>query len=205
MNYQHWFIAKSKDFRIHFQLTEADVDALLINEGVSYTGLELGTKTLTLDLAEAYPSIYGLDYCDFKKDNATYPSFESLPQKTKDHINNRAEGTGKNIGLKGTKNKASYVIFVIKQFKIGQTFSNFDIVRELPSPLSDDASILWNNGILKGLVKATKQYQTSVNEQGKPVRSMVYEVVKVVDKELLEKAKKNVDKDWLKNLAKKNK
>lgn len=205
MNSQHWFINKSKDFRIHFKLTEADVDALLIDKGVSYTGLELGTKTLTLDLAEAYPLIYGLDYCEFKRDDISYPSREKLPQATQDYINSRADGAGKNIGLKGTKHRASYIICVIKDFPIGYKFLNADVVKNLPYPLSNDVSITWNNGLLKGLVKATRKFQNHIDDEGKTIRSMIYEVVKTVDKELLDKATKNVDEEWLKKVMEKKK
>lgn len=203
MNPQQWFINKSKDFRIHFSLTEADVDALLIDKGVSYTGLELGSKTLTLDLAEAYPLIYGLEYCEFKKEDTSYPNFDALPQTTQDYINRRPDGSGKNAGLKGTKNRANYIICVMKDFPVGHTFLNREIVEKLPNSLSDDTSITWNNGILKGLVKATRKFHSYIDDKGKKIRLMIYEVVKAVDKELLGKATKHVDEEWLKNLKKK--
>lgn len=203
MNPQHLFIKKSKDFRIHFKLTEADVDALLVNKGVSYTGLELGSKTLTLDLAEAYPLIYGLEYCEFKKEDTSYPNFDALPQTTQDYINSRPDGSGKNAGLKGTKNRANYIICVMKDFPVGHTFLNREIVEKLPDFLSGDTSITWNNGLLKGLVKATTKFHTHVDVQGKKIRLMIYEIVKAVDKELLDKATKNVDEEWLRNLKKK--
>ena len=178
---------------------------MLIDKGVSYTGLELGSKTLTLDLAEAYPLIYGLEYCEFKKEDTSYPNFDALPQTTQDYINRRPDGSGKNAGLKGTKNRANYIICVMKDFPVGHTFLNREIVEKLPDSLSDDTSITWNNGILKGLVKATRTYHTHVDDEGKKTRLMIYEVVKAVNKELLDKATKNVDEEWLKNLKKKAK
>lgn len=205
MDIEDWFINKSKDFRIHFKLTEADVDALLMEHGVSYTGLELGTKTLTLEIAETYPLIYGLDYCKFKKDETSFPHFDELPQATKDYIKNRPDGSGKNVGLKGTKNRASYIIFIIKDFPVGYTFLNNEIVRKLPYPLSEDSSITWNNGLLKGLVKATRKYQSNVDKDGKTMRSMIYEIIEQVPPRLLKKAKKNVDDEWLKEFEKKSK
>lgn len=205
MNPQHWFINKSKDFRIHFNLTEADVNALLVDKGVSYTGLELGTKTLTLDLAEAYPLIYGLEYCEFKKEDTSYPNFDELPKTTQDYITKRPDGSGKNAGLKGTKNMANYIICIMKDFPIGHTFLNREIVENLPAPLSDDTSITWNNGILKGLVKATKRFHIHIDDKGEKTRLMIYEVVKAVDKELLDKSMKNVDDNWLKKIMKKKK
>ena len=205
MNSQHWFIYKSKEFRIHFNLTEADIDVLLAEKGISYTGLELGTKTLTLDIAEAYPLIYGLDYCEFKKDETSYPIFEKLPKATQDHINNRKESVGKNVGLKGTKNRASYIIFVIKDFPVGYQFLNIDIVKDLPHPLSNDGSITWNNGLLKGLVKSTGKYKSYIGQDGKTTRSIIYELVKSVSPHLFEKAKKNIDEEWLKSFKNKKK
>lgn len=204
MRIEDWFISKSKKFRIHFRLTEADVDILLIEKGVSYTGLELGTKTLTLAIAEAYPLIYGIEYCEFKKDDTSYPSFNELPLDTQDYIKNRADGAGKTAGLKGTKNRASYIICIIKDFHVGHTFSNADVIKDLPYPLDSDGSITWNNGLLKGLVKATRKYQNNVDKDGKTIRSMIYEIIEPVSPSLLEKAKKNIDEGWLEEFEKRN-
>lgn len=197
MTNEERFIAKSKKFRLHFKLTEDDVDALLANKNLKYKGLEIGTKTLTLELAEAYPLIYGIEYCDFKKEETTFPDFKDFPQATQDYINNRPEGAGTNVGLKGTKNMASYVIRAIKDYPLGYQFMNVEVLTKLPYPLNDEATITWNYGLLKGLVKSTNKYKSYKGKDGKTKRAMIYTTVKTVTPELLEKAINNIEKERL--------
>jgi len=189
------YIEKAKAFRLHFGLSEDDVDFLLKSKGLAYSRLEVGKRTLTLELAEAYPLIYGIEYCDFKKDNTSFPEFSELPQATKDYINNRPEGSGNTVGLKGTKNMASYVIRAIKDFPVGREFLNVEVLKELPAPLDKETSITWNNGLLKGLVKAARKYESYVDEKGETKRGMVYTLVKPITPELLERALKNIEKE----------
>ncbi|SEL41441.1 hypothetical protein SAMN05421740_105107 [Parapedobacter koreensis] len=191
------FIAKSKDFRLHFKLTEDDVDTLLAGKKLKYKGLELGTRTVTLELAEAYPLIYGIEYCDFKKDETTFPEFSELPQSTQDYINDRPEGAGDTVGLKGSKNMASYVVRAIKDYPVGYEFLNVEVLKELPSPLNQASSISWKNGLLKGLVKSMNKYKTYEDENGEPKRGIIYKVLNPVTAELLEKAMKNIEKERL--------
>lgn len=195
MNIEEQFIAKGKKFRLYFKLTEDDVDSLLAAKSLKYKGLELGTKTLTLALAEAYPLIYGIEYCDFKKGATTFPDFSELPQATQDYINNRPAGAGNKVGLKGSKHMASYVIREIKDYPIGSKILNHEIIKKLPSPLNEAASITWTTGLLKGLVKSTRQYETYENANGETFRGMIYTLVKPVTPELLEKASKNIKEE----------
>jgi len=189
------FVAKSKDFRLHFKLTEDDVDTLLAGRKLKYKGLESGTRTVTLELAEAYPLIYGMEYCDFKKDDTTFPAFSELPQSTQDYIKNRPEGTGDTVGLKGSKNMASHVIHAIKDYPVGHEFLNFEILKKLPPPLNKETTITWTTGLLKGLAKNTRKYREYVDQEGATKRGMVYTIVKSVTPELLEKAMNNIEKE----------
>ncbi|KKX51798.1 hypothetical protein [Sphingobacterium sp. IITKGP-BTPF85] len=195
MNYEQRFTAKSKKFRLHFRLTEEEIDLLLENKNLKYKGLEIGSRTLTLDLAEAYPLIFGLDYCEFKNDNITFPSWDNLPQSTKDFIEGRPDTARNKIGLSGTKHKASYIVIAIRDFAIGHTFSNSDIILNLPSPLDKESSIDWNKGLLKGLVKNTTTSRTYKDENGDNKRETIYKVIKAVDDDLLKKANKNIGED----------
>lgn len=197
MTIEERFVAKSEKFRLHFKLTEDDVNTLLASKGLKYKGLELGTRTLTLELAEAYPLIYGIEYCDFKKDETVFPEFSELPQTTQDYINNRPDGVGNKVGLKGSKNMASYVIRAIKDYPVGREFLNIEVIKELPSPLNQAATITWNNGLLKGLVKGLKKYKSYEDEEGDTKRGKVYIMVNAVTAETLEKALKNIEKEQL--------
>lgn len=67
MTNEEKFIAKSKMFRIHFQLSEDEIDLLLLGKNVVYKGVEAHDPELTLQLIEAYPFIYGLDHQKFQK------------------------------------------------------------------------------------------------------------------------------------------
>lgn len=196
------FIEKAKEFRLHFALSEDDIDELLIERNLTYSKLEYRKRTLTLELAEAYPLIYGIEYCDFKKDETIPPEFDELPQATQNFIKNKTT-TGNKVGLKGTKNKASYVIILIKEFPLGHKFTNSQIIPTLPPPANEDQSIDWGKGLLKGLVKNTGKSSFYIDASGDKRREATYEIVKTVDKELLEKAMKNVDEKWLKGVTKK--
>lgn len=197
MTNEEKFIAKSEEFRLHFKLSEDDIDALLVEKKLKYKGLESGKRTLTLELAEAYPLIYGIEYCDFKKDETVFPEFSELPQATQNHINNRPEGMGNKVGLKGSKNMASYVIRAIKDYAVGREFLNVDVLKALPSPLNQAVTITWSNGLLKGLVKSTKKYKSYKDEDGETKRGMIYTMAKPVTTGLLEKAMNNIKKERL--------
>ena len=197
MTNEEKFIAKSEEFRLHFKLSEDDIDTLLAEKKLKYKGLGSGKRTLTLELAEAYPLIYGIDYCNFKKDETVFPEFSELPQATQNYINNKPEGMGNKVGLKGSKNMASYVIRAIKDYAVGREFLNIDVLKELPSPLNQAVTITWNNGLLKGLVKSTKKYKNYKDRDGETKRGMIYTIVKPVTSELLEKAINNIEKERL--------
>src|SRR5690606_22916325 len=197
MTNEEKFIAKSEEFRLHFKLSEDDIDTLLAEKKLKYKGLGSGKRTLTLELAEAYPLIYGIDYCNFKKDETVFPEFSELPQATQNYINNKPEGMGNKVGLKGSKNMASYVIRAIKDYAVGREFLNIDVLKELPSLLNQAVTITWNNGLQKGLDKSTKKYKNYKDRDGETKRGMIYTIVKPVTSELLEKAINNIEKERL--------
>lgn len=195
MDIEEKFIAKSRKFRVHFKLTEDDIDSLLASKSLKYKGLELGTKTLTLELAEAYPLIYGIDYCDFKKIETTFPKLSELPPTTQNYINNRPEGAGNTVGLKGSKNMASHVIIAIKDYPVGHDFLNFEVLKTLPPPLNEQTTITWTTGLLMNLVKSTKKSETYIDATGKTRRGMIYTIVKKVSPKLLKKAQEKIEKE----------
>lgn len=192
MNIEDRFIEKSKLFRTHFALSEDDIDYLLSNKKLKYKGLELKTRTLTLLLAEAYPSIFGMDYSTFIKNETNFPQLESLPEITQNYINKKSN-TRNRIAVKGTKNKASYILIALKDFPIGRRLTNSEILKALPFPLNKEISIDWGKGLLKGLVRNTKESTYYLDNQGEKRRETVYEVCSVVDSELQEKAMKNIN------------
>lgn len=205
MSNEEQFIKKSKLFRLHFGLSEDEVDSLLSDKNLKYKGLELGTRTLTLELAEAYPLIvYGIEYCEFKKLETEVPEFDDLPTATQTLLNNKTRG-GNKVGTKGTKNKASYIIYIIKDFPLGHKLTNSKIIPLLPSPINKDNSIDWGKGLLKGHVKNIKQSSYYIAENGEERREATYEVIKVVDSSVVEEAMKNIDEEWLKEFEEKTK
>ncbi|WP_312789270.1 hypothetical protein [Sphingobacterium sp.] len=197
------FDDKCKRFRLHFNLSEDDIDLLLKGKNIKYKGIESGTRIITLEIAETLPLIvYGIEYCVFKKEETTFPEYEKLPEATKTLLESKANA-GNKVGSKGTKNKASYVVIVIKDFKIGHQFTLSEIISVLPSPLDLEKAIDWNKGLLKGLVKNTNTSKHSVDENGKKRREAIYEMILSVNSELLEKAKKCIDTKVLQKFEKK--
>jgi len=197
------FRKKAKEFRLHFNLSEEDIDQLIKEKGLVYSKVESGKRTITLELAESYPLVvYGIDYCVFKKDETTFPEYEKLPESTKILLESKENSSNK-VGSKGTKNKASYVVIVIKDFKVGHQFIKSEIISVLPSPLNLEKSIDWNKGLLKGLVKNTNTSKHWVDEKGKKRRETSYEIIREVDSGLLEKAKKSIEPKALKEFEEK--
>ncbi|MDQ1151187.1 hypothetical protein QE382_003171 [Sphingobacterium zeae] len=197
------FREKAKIFRLHFNLSEEDIDQLLKGKDLVYSKVESGKRTITLELAESYPFvIFGIDYCVFKRDETTFPEYEKLPLATRELLESKSNA-GNKVGSKGTKNKASYVVIVIKDFKEGHKFIKSEIISVLPSPLNLEKSIDWNKGLLKGLVKNTNTSKNWVDENGKKHREAIYEMIKEVDVKLLEKAKKSFDQEALKEFEEK--
>ncbi|MGB3105587.1 hypothetical protein [Sphingobacterium siyangense] len=187
------FDDKCKRFRMHFNLSEDDIDLLLKGKGIKYKGIESGTRIVTLEIAETLPLVvYGIEYCVFKRDETTFPEYEKLPEATKTLLESKANA-GNTVGTKGTKNKASYVVLVIKEFKKGHQFINSDIICVLPPPLNLEKAIDWNKGLLKGLVKNTNTSKHWIDENGKKRREAIYIMVEEVNEELLEKARKSIE------------
>lgn len=192
------YVKKAKEFREYFDMSEEDIDTLLKPKKLKYSRLEIGKRTLTLELAEAYPLIvYGIEYCEFKKRETVIPEFENLPVATQTLLNNKSR-TGNKVGTKGTKNKASYIIYIIKDFPVGRKITNSRIIPLLPSPINKDNSIDWGKGLLKGHVKNIKQSSYYIAENGEERREATYEVIKAVDGSVAEEAIKNIDKEWIK-------
>lgn len=197
------FDEKCKRFRMYFNLSEDDIDLLIKGKGIKYKGVESGNRIITLEIAETLPLVvYGMDYCVFKKDETTFPEYEKLPLATRELLESKSNA-GNKVGSKGTKNKASYVIIVIKDFKEGHKFINSEIISVLPSPLNLEKSIDWNKGLLAGIVKNTNTSEHWVDENGKKRRETIYEIIREVDSELLEKAKKSFDPEALKEFEEK--
>src|SRR5690606_11418209 len=100
---------------------------------------------------------------------------------------------------------ASYVIILIQEYVVGHKFTNYQLIPSLPPPAHKDKSIDWRKGLLKGLVQNIHQPSYDIDENGEERRETTYENVKTVDKELLDKVKKNVDEEWLKKVMEKKK
>lgn len=196
-DYRSEFIKKAKSFRKKHNLREKDIDLLFAKKGLKYTGLESNPKkVLSIEMAELYPLLFGMDYCTFKNNTTTPPDFSKLPEETKAYIELRTLDE-KRVGAKGSKNIASHVILVIKDYPVGFQFLNFQILKELPGSISNETTIDWSNGLLKGLVINTKKYKKYKDEQGDEKRGMIYTIAKPVTAELLEKATNNIEKERL--------
>src|SRR5690606_36821726 len=95
----------------------------------------------------------------------------------------------------GTKDMESYVVRAIKDYPLGYQFMNVEVLTKLPYPLNDEATITWNYGLLKGLVKSTNKYKSYKGKDGKTKRAMIYTTVKTVTPELLEITINNIEKE----------
>lgn len=190
------FITKAKTFRKAHGLTESDIDFLFSQKGLRYTGLESNPKkVLSLDIAEEFPKIFGLDYCTFKDDQTQPPKHNELPKPTRDLIDFGGVRTTGKVGAKGSKSVASYVIYQIKDFSVGDQFLNFEILSKLPFPQNQETTIDWSNGLLKGLTESNNKFRDYKDESGNTKRGMIYTLVKPVTPELLEKALKNIGEE----------
>jgi len=195
MNIKEIFIAKSKMFRLHFQLNEDEIDLLLLGKNVVYKGVESNYRELKLQLIEAYPLIFGLDHNKFQKDETTYPLWDDLPEETKKLIEDRPYTAADNVGEAGLTNTASYVILAIKHLEIGTIFSESELTRCLPSPLNKGITINQVSGMLKGAFKKLRKSRKFKNDNGEEVNDALYLIHKAMDKRLIGKAKRKLERD----------
>jgi len=195
MNNEEEFIAKSKMFRLHFQLSEDEIDLLLLGKNVVYKGVESNDRELILQLIEAYPLIYGLDHDKFQKDETTYPLWGDLPEATKKLIEDRPYTAADNVGEEGLKNTASYVILAIKHLETGTIFSESELTRCLPSPLNQGITIYQVSGMLKGAFKKLRKSRKFKNENGEEVNDALYLIHKAMDERLIGKARRKLERD----------
>lgn len=189
------FIAKSKMFRLHFQLTEDEIDLLLLGKNVEYKGVELNNHELTLQLIEAYPLIYGLDHDKFQKDETTYPLWDDLPEETKKLIEDRPYTASDNVGEAGLTNTASYVILAIKHLETGTIFSESELTRCLPYPLNQGITINQVSGLLKGAFKKLRKSRKFKNDNGEEVNDALYLIHKAMDERVIGKARRKLERD----------
>lgn len=195
MTNEEKFIAKSKKFRVYFQLTEEEIDLLLLSKNLKYKGIESKEHPLTLELAESYPLIFGLEYCEFKKDKTGYPLWDDLPKSTKNFIKDRPYTAADNLDQDAVNNIASYVIMALRYLAIGDTFTDSDIIRCLPHPLNLGVTIDWRGGMLKGVVKILRIPRISKDENGNDISEVRYRLNKHISEPLLNKAKKKLGID----------
>lgn len=195
MTNEEKFIAKSKMFRLHFQLTEDEIELLLLGKNVTYKGIESNDRELILEMIEAYPLIYGLDHYKFQKDDTTYPLWDDLPEATKKLIEDRPYTASDNVGDEGLKNTASYVILAIKHLETGTIFSESELTRCLPSPLNQGITIYQVSGMLKGAFKKLRKSRKFKNDNGEEVIDALYLIHKAMDERLIGKAKRKLERD----------
>lgn len=186
------FIKKARYFREKCKFSEKNVDELLKDLKLTYTKLEYGKRTLTLDLAEAIAQIYGLTYCTFKEPNQDLPFFEDLPLATQKKIKEKLDKP--NVVQKGTHNINEHVIIVLSTYLPNRKFTNSEIIAKFPKELAilmKDRSIEWTKGTLKGLVHDTKKREIS------PISNKlekVYQIVTKISTERLKEAEEKISK-----------
>jgi len=188
------FVSKAKRFREHYNISEKNLDILLKEKKLTYTKLEYGKRTLTLELAEGIAEVYGLTYCKFIEPDQGPPEIKDLPIATQEKIETK-EGKFK-VAQKGTLNLNENIVIVLNKYVAGNTFTNSQIISKLPKDLvkhMTGKSIEWNKGILKDLVIDTKK--TSPSPAGNNFKQeKIYELVMEITPEMLEKAKEKIGK-----------
>ncbi|NJI71955.1 hypothetical protein HCX49_01930 [Sphingobacterium kitahiroshimense] len=194
MTIKERFIAKSKKFRLYFQLTEDQIDLLLLGKNLVYKGVESQHHILTLEMMEKYPLIYGLDWHTFEEDTATYPLWDELPEATKKIILDTPYTAADDVGKDGLKNTASYIILAIKHLNVGTQFSESEIMRCLPYPLNKGVTIYQTSGLLKGAFKKLRRSRKFKDEKGNDVIDPLYQIHKPIDEHLIGKAKRKLEK-----------
>jgi len=192
MSNEEKFIARSKKFRLHFQLTEEQIDLLLLGKNLVYKGVESNRRKLNVELMEAYPLIYGLDWYTFEEDEATYPLWDNLPEATKKLLQDRPFTAADDVGENGLKNTASYIILAIKHLDVGTQFSESEITRCIPYPLNKGVTIHLTSGLLKGAFKKLRRSRKFKDEEGNDVIDPLYQIHKPIDEHLIGKAKKKL-------------
>lgn len=195
MTNEEKFIAKSKKFRLHFQLSEDEIDLLLLGKNLIYKGIESNRRKLNVELIEAYPLIFGLNFVQFSEDIITYPLWDDLPEATKKLLQDRPFTATDDVGENGLKNTASYIILAIKHLDVGTQFSESEITRCLPYPLNQGIIINQVSGMLKGAFKKLRRSRKFKNKKGEDVSDPLYLIHKPIYEHLIGKAKRKLEID----------
>jgi hypothetical protein len=193
MTNEEKFIAKSKKFRLHFQLSEDEIDLLLLGKNLIYKGIESNRRKLNVELIEAYPLIFGLNFAQFSEDIITYFLWDDLPEATKKLLQDRPFTATEDVGENSLKNTASYIILAIKHLDVGTQFSESEITRCLPYPLNKGVTIYLTSGLLKGTFKKLRRSRKFKNEKGEEVSDPLYLIHKPMDERLIGKAKRKLE------------
>jgi hypothetical protein len=193
MSNEEKFIARSKKFRLHFQLIEEQIDLLLLGKNLVYKGVESNRRKLNVELMEAYPLIYGLDWYTFEESKDAYPLWDDLPEATKKIILDTPYTAADDVGENGLRNTASYIILAIKHLDVGTQFSESEITRCLPYPLNKGVTIYLTSGLLKGAFKKLRRSRKFKNERGEEVSDPLYLIHKPMDERLIGKAKRRLE------------
>lgn len=192
MSNEEKFIARSKKFRLHFQLSEDEIDLLLLGKNLIYKGIESNRRKLNVELIEAYTLIFGLNFAQFSEDIITYPLWDDLPEATKKLLQDRPFTAADDVGEDGLIHQESYIILALKHLDVGSKFTESDLIRCLPSPLNKGLKINWYTGMLKGAFKKLRKIKMSKNTEGEEIREALHLVHKPIEDPLIGKAKKKL-------------
>ncbi|WP_400263127.1 hypothetical protein ACFX5U_08685 [Sphingobacterium sp. SG20118] len=197
MNIPNSFIKNVSIARKHIDLSEEDLDNLLREVGLIYSGIEtMAKKSVSIELAYHLSKIFNKNIEYFICDHFTPLDLEYVNTKTQNYIKQNKK-TNKDPKLV-TKFINAYVIIYIRDFAKGTKFTNTDIIPNLPPILNLETSIDWSSGLLKGLVKNTKTYRKSPDDIDPKNRGeVIYVLEDQVPDSIIEKAIKKVDAEWL--------
>ena len=174
MNVASEYAKQLKNYMKRFGLQNVDVAYLAKTNREVVSGILKGEKGAVLKTLEAISNIFGLRYFEFGNPNNSIPSFDSLPEKTKQRIAYRkAEGDPKAVTY--TPSDINHQISkVIKNYKIGDEFLAEDVANSI---LEEDGETYSVSQIIdrfkksfKGEIEKTERKDTTRIGRGpKPV------------------------------------
>lgn len=192
------FLSNVTMARKHINLSESDLDNLIKEYGFNYSKLENGSKkTVSLELAYRIAQVFNRSIEDFITDDFQPFDLITTNIRTQEYIKKNIKTNKDHSVIKKFIN--AYVIIIIKNFKKDTQFTNSDIIPKLPPILNQYNSIDWTAGLLKGLVTNTNNYRKSPDDNDPKNRGeAIYQLNEQVPKNVIDKALKKVDQDWLK-------
>lgn len=165
-----------------FELESIDIAYLVKTKKDVIDGVLKNEKSVVLYTLEQIAQIFSLRYFEFGNPNHPVPSFDSLPEKTKQRIAYRKkEGPAKEITYTSSEIN-NRISDVLSTFKSGDEFLAEEIVNSISKKYGETYSVSeiinrFNNSFKKYIEKTERK---DAKREGRGPKPVYYRLVKII-------------------------